>query len=122
MAGELLDFDDKLNWFRDDYQRELVAKAINQRLADERVEVECRYLMRFWFHLGMTYREVSYDELVENVSPEKMVILERLFGAILTRNFDTIDAWVVDCESLPMLECRFLGEDEEAPHTEDSQD
>ncbi|MFF9119375.1 hypothetical protein ACF09Y_28045 [Streptomyces massasporeus] len=38
-------------------------RVIHDRLADDRDQQECRYLMRLWWQLGMYYREVTLDQL-----------------------------------------------------------
>jgi hypothetical protein len=42
--------------------------GVTDRLADDREPQECRYLMRFWWQLGMPYQEVSMDQISLNVS------------------------------------------------------
>jgi hypothetical protein len=93
-------------WFRNEAQLEDVRRIIHDRLADDTYQNECRYLMRFWYHLTMPYQEVSYNELKKNVSKHKMDILEELFDAI-DSSFEYIDSWIYKYESeLPSLEER----------------
>ena len=69
------------------------------RLADDRFQEECRYLMRLWWHLQMAYQEVSYSQLERNVSLEKLALLDELFRAIADADYESIDNWVQVCES-----------------------
>ncbi|MFI6285508.1 hypothetical protein ACIBCM_12235 [Streptomyces sp. NPDC051018] len=79
--------------FRDDEQRRCVRTVIHDRLADDRDQQECRYLMRFWWQLGMPYQEVSLEELRLNVGKLKLVVIEELISAIRSSPAE-IDAWV----------------------------
>ncbi|MEU6028667.1 hypothetical protein ABZ825_16865 [Streptomyces tauricus] len=45
---------DLSNGFRDDEQRRRVQAVIHDRLADDRDQQECRFLMRFWWQLSMS--------------------------------------------------------------------
>ncbi|WP_159767260.1 hypothetical protein [Streptomyces sp. HM190] len=68
--------------FRDDEQRRRVQRVIHDRLADDRDPQECRFLMRFWWQLVMSYQEVSMDELSRNVGKPKLDVIEALISAI----------------------------------------
>lgn len=58
--------------FRDKAQRRRAQAVIEERLADDRDQDECRYLMRFVWQLAMTYQEVSTHELQAHVSAGKL--------------------------------------------------
>ncbi|MCW8103555.1 hypothetical protein OG288_01800 [Streptomyces tauricus] len=45
---------DLSNGFRDDEQRRRVQAVIHDRLADDRDQQECPFLMRFWWQLSMS--------------------------------------------------------------------
>ena len=83
----------KDSWFRDDAQRWAAREIIKARLADDRYQEECRYLMRFWWHLEMPYQEVSYIELRNHLSEQKLEALEALFDVIDT-SYQRIDVWL----------------------------
>lgn len=70
------------SYFRDDEQRQAVQEIVRSRLADDRNQEECRYLMRFWWQLCMTNREVTLEELERFVSPEKFGIILELLNAL----------------------------------------
>ena len=90
-------------WFRDEAQRRRAQEAIRDRLADERNQDECRYLLRLCWQLAMSYREVSHDELLEHVRPEKLAWVDALMEAA-DRGPEAIDAWIDRCEGeLPFL-------------------
>jgi hypothetical protein len=80
--------------FRDELQRRRARAVIQDRLADDRKQDECRYLMRFCWQLLMPYREVSEEELQAHVAPGKLEALE----AIRTSP-DQIDIWIVSAEN-----------------------
>ncbi|MFI1398747.1 hypothetical protein [Streptomyces sp. NPDC020681] len=95
--------------FRDDDQRRSVQAVIHDRLADDREPQECRYLMRFWWQLGMPYQEVSMEQLSLNVSKPKLDVLEELISAIRTSH-DEVDAWVVTTQhAFPVIQDRGFG-------------
>lgn len=93
--------------FRDAEQRRRVQAVIHDRLADDRVPQECRYLMRFWWQLLMPYREVSVEELRLNVAGrQKLDAIEELIRAI-TSSHAAIDAWVAAAqEAFPVIQDR----------------
>ncbi|MGA5069285.1 hypothetical protein ACPB9E_37005 [Streptomyces exfoliatus] len=97
---------DLSNGFRDDEQRRRVQAVIHDRLADDRDPQECRFLMRFWWQLSMSYREVSMRDLSLNVSQEKLAALEALIDAIRSSHAQ-IDAWAAGAErAFPVVEDR----------------
>ena len=62
---------------------------------------------RWHFHMG--YQEVSYSELEEHISRDKMALLDELFDQIAAKNYDGIDMWIERRESeLPIIEDRWL--------------
>jgi hypothetical protein len=81
------------DYFRDDEQRSVVQKVVQSRLADDQDREECRYLMRFWWQLNMTYREVTLGELERFVSPVKLGIIMDLLHS-LEQGHKDIDAWI----------------------------
>lgn len=92
--------------FRDDDQRRSVQAVIHDRLADDREPQECRYLMRFWWQLCMSYREVSVEQLSLNVSESKLAAVEQLISAVRTSHAE-IDAWVATTqEAFPVVQDR----------------
>ena len=68
------------------------------RLADDRVQEECRYLSRLVWHTMMRYREVSYSELERYVTPTKMFILGELFHYVARADYISIDRWAAHYE------------------------
>ncbi|MFF9098836.1 hypothetical protein ACF1AX_37700 [Streptomyces sp. NPDC014802] len=97
---------DLSNGFRDDDQRRRVRAVIHDRLADDREPQECRYLMRFWWQMGMPYQEVSLAQLRLNVRKPKLDALERLISAVRTSH-DEIDAWVATAQdAFPVVQDR----------------
>lgn len=82
-----------------------------QRLADDRVQAECRYLLWLKWHLHMGYQEVSYNELLQHVSAEKMDLLNELFTLVASQSYGEIDLWLERCErELPIIEDRWVEE------------
>jgi hypothetical protein len=79
--------------FRDDAQRRRVQNVIHDRLADDREQEECRYLMRLWWQLSMPYSEVTIEELRTRVHGTKWEAVEALIGAIRSSP-DQVDAWI----------------------------
>ena len=97
-------WNDKAQWFRDRAQADRVATILLERLADDRVQDECRYLSRLRWHFFMGYQEVSYQELLDHVSEPKLAVLNELFSAIAYRDYSEIDTWINRCEStLPII-------------------
>lgn len=96
------------NWFRDHAQSDSVGSVVIHRLADDREQDECRYLVWLKWHFHMGYQEVSYDELQEHVSESKMALLDGLFNEIAAGNHKGIDEWVARCErDLPVIDDRW---------------
>ncbi len=79
--------------FRDYEQLGAVREVVQTRLADDRNQEQCRYLMRFWWQLSMSYREVGIEELEENLTPAKLAIINDLLEAA-SHGHDAIDKWV----------------------------
>jgi hypothetical protein len=69
-------------------------RLIEERLADDRDQDECRYLMRFVWQLAMTYQEVSTHELQAHVSAGKLEVVEALIEAVRC-SADRVDAWIL---------------------------
>ncbi|MEU2542582.1 hypothetical protein [Streptomyces iakyrus] len=92
--------------FRDEEQRGSVRRVIHDRLADDRDQQECRYLMRFWWQLGMTYQEVTLDQLRANLGEAALRLVEELIDAVRTSP-EAIDDWVDAVEeALPVVHDR----------------
>ncbi|WP_031521966.1 hypothetical protein [Streptomyces sp. NRRL F-5123] len=92
--------------FRDAEQQRRVRRVIHDRLADDREQQDCRFLMRFWWQLGMPYQEVSTDELRRNLSSPKLAVVEALIRAVRSSHAE-IDAWIDTTErAFPVAEDR----------------
>lgn len=77
-----------------------------RRLADDRVQEECRVLMKFWWQLAMTYREVTPLELDRHVTPVKREALQELIDAI-RQSPEAIDAWIAAAsQRFPVIQDR----------------
>jgi hypothetical protein len=101
----------KDDWFRDRTQANLVVEVVIHRLADDRNQEECRYLMRLIWHFRMSYQEVTYHELEQHVSTDKMKLLNELFAYIVAKDHAGIDIWLEHCErELPIIEDRWMQE------------
>jgi hypothetical protein len=95
--------------FRDDLQRRRVQAVIHDRLADDREQEECRYLMRFWWQLSMSYQEQTLQELRTHVGETKLQTVESLISAIRSSP-EQIDAWVhANEQAFPMIHDRGYG-------------
>ena len=79
--------------FRDEQQRCQVQNIVELRLADDRDQDECRYLMRFWWQLSMSYQEVTEPELEQHLTAAKLEVIKDLIGAI-RRSPEDIDIWI----------------------------
>ncbi|MFC5185393.1 hypothetical protein [Actinomadura harenae] len=84
---------DLASGFRDKEQLTRMRAVIHSCLADDRRQEECRYLMRFWWQLSMSYTEVSPEELRTHVGERKLAAVEALITAIRTSP-ERIDAWL----------------------------
>ncbi|MER5835322.1 hypothetical protein ABT116_31960 [Streptomyces sp. NPDC002130] len=92
--------------FRDIEQLGYVRRVIHDRLADDRDQQACRYLMRFWWQLGMTYQEVTLDQLRANLGGAELRLVEELIDAVRTSP-EAIDDWVDAVEgALPVVQDR----------------
>ncbi|MFB7873767.1 hypothetical protein ACFC06_00840 [Nocardia sp. NPDC056064] len=85
--------------FRDDAQRRRTQRVIEKRLADDRNQDECRYLMRFVWQLHMRYCEVTEQNLQEYVGADKLKAIEALVEAA-RRSPESIDAWIDSIEQI----------------------
>jgi len=104
-------WNEKDAWFQDRAQADRVGAIVVERLADDRMQEECRYLMRLKWHFHVGYEEVRYDELQAYVSVEKMKVLDELFVHIANKDYVGIEQWVERYESqLPIVEDRWLQE------------
>ncbi|MEU9517778.1 MULTISPECIES: hypothetical protein [unclassified Streptomyces] len=94
------------NGFSDDEQRRRVQRVVHDRLADDRDPQECRFVMRFWWQLVVSYQEVSMDELSLNVGQPKLDAIEALISAIRSPHAD-IDAWITTTQRVfPVVQDR----------------
>lgn len=92
------------DWFESEYIRNRVQAIVEDRLADDSRQEECRHLMRFWWHMSMGYTEITYNELERNISPEKMCVLNELFEAI-GNGSEYVLTWIEKCENtLPKID------------------
>ncbi|MFJ5774169.1 hypothetical protein [Streptomyces sp. NPDC093094] len=104
--------------FRDDEQLGRARSVIHSRLADDRDQQECRYLMRFWWQLSMPYQEVTLAQLRAYVGEPGLRLVEELVDAVRTSH-EAIDAWIDAAErSLPVVHDR--GHAREAAHRTDA--
>lgn len=78
--------------FRDEQQRRKVRDIVELRLADDRDQDECRYLMRFAWQLLMSYREVTVPELEQHLTEAKLQAIKELIQAV-RRSPEDIDLW-----------------------------
>lgn len=92
-------------FFRDEEQKTEVQNIIQTRLADDRNQEECRYLMRFWWQLSMAYQEVTFQELESFVSDNKLLIINELLESMEKGDF-AIDSWIKKYQQLPVIEDR----------------
>jgi hypothetical protein len=88
--------------FSHDGQQQTARDVVQNRLADDRDQNECRYLMRFWWQLAMSYQEVTLEELEEQLSAEKHAIILELLHATQT-SYAAIDAWIARYGALPVV-------------------
>ncbi len=91
--------------FRDDEQCRRVQELIGSRLADDRLQDECRYLMRLIWQLRMSYTEVRHDELREHVGPATLAVVDELIAAIRASP-EAIDQWCTAVLERPVVEDR----------------
>ncbi|MFF4591469.1 hypothetical protein [Amycolatopsis sp. NPDC001319] len=92
--------------FRDEAQRRRAQAVIQERLADDREQDECRYLMRFVWQLAMPYQEVTTRELQAHVTAGKLEAIEALIEAVRCSP-DQVDAWIVSTEqTFPVIHDR----------------
>jgi hypothetical protein len=101
-----MDLRDLRSGFRDDDQRTRAGMVVHVRLADDRYQDECRYLLKFQWQLTVPYRELTMDDLREHVGAEKLVAVERLIAA-LGRSPDEVEQWIQETvESFPLIKDR----------------
>ena len=81
----------------DEAQRKRVQQIVLNRVADDRDQDECRYIMRFWWQLSMSYTEVTVEELREHVHEPKLAAIERLIAAMRT-SAEAVQAWIAEAE------------------------
>jgi len=92
--------------FRDDNQRRRTQMVIHDCLADDRLQEECRYLLKFFWQLAMPYREVSMSELEMHLAPEKLERVKALIHAA-TESPDEIDSRIDETlAAFPIIEDR----------------
>lgn len=100
MVRDLLKLSDS---FEDEKQISRIQDIIQYRLADDRNQQECRYLMRFWWQFSVSYQEVTLEELENFVSPEKLQIILELLTAI-ENGSGSIIAWIDKYENISIIE------------------
>jgi hypothetical protein len=86
-------------------QQQAARDVVQNHLADDRDQNECRYLMRFSWQLAMGYQEVTLRELEEHLSPENHAIILELLHATQT-GYAAIDAWIARYGTLPVVQDR----------------
>lgn len=92
--------------FRDERQRRQVQDIVQMRLADDRDQDECRYLMRFWWQLLMSYQEVTEPELEQHLAAAKLQAIKALIQAI-RRSPEDIDTWITSAmDTWPVVQDR----------------
>jgi hypothetical protein len=92
--------------FRDSAQRWRAQSVVKDRLVDDRLQDECRYILRFFCQLAVSYREVTMDQLRERVGAEKLAAIEALVEAI-SRSPEQIDSWIDSTEkAFPVIHDR----------------
>jgi hypothetical protein len=84
--------------FTDQVQRQRVQLVIHDRLADDRDQDECRYIMRLWWQLSMSYTEVTLELLREHVHEPKLTAIEELLTAIRSAPGD-VETWINTAEN-----------------------
>lgn len=82
----------------DEAQRKRLQQIVMNRLADDRDQDECRYLMRFWWQLSMSYTEVTIEELREHLHEPKLAAVEALIAAMRS-SADEVQAWIAQAET-----------------------
>lgn len=78
-------------------QRKRLQQIVLNRLADDRDQDECRYLMRFFWQLLMSYTEVTLEDLREHVHEPKLAAIEELIAAIRSSPAE-VQAWIAEAE------------------------
>jgi hypothetical protein len=101
--------------FRDEHQRRVVQLLIRDRIADDRVQDECRYLLRFCWQLAMTYTEVTMPELRARLTDPRLAVVTDLIWAI-RQSADEIDNWIRAVEGAwPVIQDRtYQGQEADA--------
>ena len=95
--------------FRDEAQRRRAQGVIQERLADDREQDECRYLVRFVWQLAMTYPDVSLRELRSHVSVAKLEAVEALIEAARCSSPDLVDIEAPEPGPAGMLRVGIVG-------------
>jgi hypothetical protein len=92
--------------FRDDQQRRRAASVVMDRLADDREQEECHHLMRFWWQLSTSTRQVDEAELAATVGPRKLAAVRALISALRSSPED-VDRWIeTTVEGFPVIHDR----------------
>jgi hypothetical protein len=78
-------------------QRGRAQQVVHDRLADDRDQDECRFIMRFWWQLSMSYSEVTLEQLREHVHEPKLTAIEGLIEAIRSSAQD-VELWITAME------------------------
>ena len=78
--------------------RQRVQLVIHDRLADDRDQDECRYIMRLWWQLSMPYTEVTLEQLRGHVQEPKLTAIEELITAIRSAPGD-VETWIDTAEN-----------------------
>ena len=90
-------------------QRDAVCDLIKTRLADNHVQDECRYLLRFcWFLILGDCDYITRGEMQRHVRIEKVAIIDALFTA-MAQGESAVAAWIEHVAALPRVSDRHWG-------------
>src|SRR5262249_3403515 len=79
--------------FRDDSQLWQARMVVHDRLADDRDQDECRYLLKVYAQPSASYRQVTWTELRDHLGASKLAAVEGLVAS-LADSPDAVDAWI----------------------------
>ncbi|WP_117212267.1 hypothetical protein [Allorhizocola rhizosphaerae] len=92
--------------FRDEAQRNRVMWVLHDRLADDRQQLECRYLLKLASQLYTDLTEVTLDQLQRHLGPAKFQAVQDLIEAA-AGSPEQIDGWIIRTEAaFPVVEDR----------------
>jgi len=86
-------------------RRPATVRYVNSTV-DDRDPQECRFLLRLWWQLAMSYQEVSMDELGRNVGKLKLDVIEALIGSIRSSHAEVV-VWIARTQrAFPVIQDR----------------